>query len=299
MGKSFYMALMSMWGTMYRKRLTVYSVGNGRKRWRGFLSARASLLLIYQIQIMLNCEWAQSLTRYDCQTIKALDGSPCLEIGTPFGLPDGSAINLYITETAHGQIRISDNADTVFQLGGMGLEVWQSARLASLRGLLQRHKLQLGDQGDAFILAAPGHAPNAFALAVTGLLALSAWAGEQLGIVVPTADIVAELEPYVIARNPSLTLKRHAHAKGASGTDHIFDLQHGSDLIDIIPANPGSTGASMRKAGDVQNGPFAEHLSPLIVVDDRTDPERAMNEIGILGSMTRAMPATRLMNTLH
>lgn len=248
---------------------------------------------------MLHCEWAKSLTRYECHSLSALDGAPCLEIGTPFSLPDGSAINLYITQTAQGQIRISDNADTLFQLGGMGLDVWQSTRLTGLRGLLQRHKMQLGEQGDAYILAAPGHAANGFAMAITGLLAISAWAGDQLGVVAPTADIVAELEPYIIARNPALAFKRHAHAKGASGSDHVFDLQHGTDLIDVIPANAAATGSAMRKAGDVQNGPFAEHLSPLIVVDDRTDPDRAMNEIGILGSVTRAMPATRMMQALH
>ena len=115
----------------------------------------------------------------------------------------------------------------------------------------------------------------------------------------PVADIVAELEPYIIARAPDAAFKRNPQVKGASGSLHQFDFQHGTDLIDVISAHPTATGAAMRKAGDVQNGPFAEHLSPLIVVDDRTDPDRAMNEIGILGSVTRAMPASRLTQALH
>jgi Domain of unknown function DUF1828 len=248
---------------------------------------------------MLNCEWAQALTRYDCQTLRGLDGGPCLEIGTPFSLPDGSAINLYITEAGDGLVKISDNADTLFQLGGMGLDVWQSARLAAIRELMTQHRMAIGKAGDIHILAQTVHAANGFALAVTGLLALSGWASEHMQAQAPVINMLAELEPYIIARNPTATYRRNPHVKGASSTDYVFDLQHGGDLIDIISADARSTGAAMRKTGDVQNGPFAENLSPLIVVYDLVNSERAMNEISILGSMTRAIPASRLMKSLH
>ncbi|APW37135.1 hypothetical protein RD110_07945 [Rhodoferax koreense] len=248
---------------------------------------------------MLNCSWASALTRFDCQTIRALDGSPCLEIGTPFSLPDGSAINLYIHQVGQEMLKISDNADTLFQLGGMGLDVWQAARLNAVRDLMKRHKMAVGERGEVFLLAKHSHAASGFALAITGLLALSGWAANHMEIDAPEIDIVAQMEPYIIARDPNAVLKRRPHARGASSTDYTFDLQHGRDLIDVIPADPRSTGAAMRKAGDIQNGPFAEHLSPLIIVYDLVNSEKATNEISILGSMTRAMPASHLMATFH
>lgn len=248
---------------------------------------------------MLDCRWAQQLTRYDCQMLKALDGGPCLEIGTPFSLPDGSAINLYLSQAGDGMVKISDNADTLFQLGGMGLDVWQTTRLSALRDVMAAHRMAIGKQGDVFMLSRAEHAANGFALAITGLLALSAWASEHLRTKPQAVDMVAELEPYIIARNPTAAYKRHPHAMGASGTDYVFDLQHGTDLIDIIGPSPQATGAAMRKAGDILNGPFAEHLIPLIVVYDLADSDRAMNEISILGSVARAMPASRLMQSLH
>lgn len=248
---------------------------------------------------MLNCDWAQSLTRYDCHPLKALDGGPCLEIGTPFSLPDGSAINLYITVAGDGILKISDNADTLFQLGGMGLDVWQAARLAALRELMQKHRLAIAPRGEVFILAHAAHAASGFATAITGLLALSAWATEQLQAAPQAVDMLAQLEPYIIARNPQATYRRNPHVRGASNTDYAFDLQHGTDLIDIIGPSAQATGAAMRKAGDIQNGPFAEHLSPLFVVYDLADSDRAMSEISILGSVARAMPASRLMQSLH
>jgi hypothetical protein len=248
---------------------------------------------------MFNCDWAQSLTRYDCQPLTALDGGPCLEIGTPFSLPDGSAINLYLTQVGDNMIKIGDNADSLFQLGGMGLDVWHPAKQAALRALLRRHNLSLDTKGDVYLLAQNQHAANGFAVAVTGLLALSGWAGDQLQTPASSIDMVAELEPYIIARNPAATYKRHPHAMGASRTEYEFDLQHGADLIDVIGPSPQATGAAMRKAGDIQNGPFAEHLSPLFVVYDLKDSARAESEISILGSMARAIPASRLMRSLH
>lgn len=248
---------------------------------------------------MLNCDWAQSLTRYDCQPLKALDGGACLEIGTPFSLPDGSAINLYITQAGAGMVKIGDNADTLVQLSGMGLDVWQTTRLAALRDLMAKHRLSVGPQGDVYTLAHTAHAAHGFALAVTGLLALAAWAGDHLQAPPLQTDMLAELEPYIIARNPTAAHRRNPRVKGASSTEYTFDLQHGSDLIDIIGPSAQATGAAMRKAGDIQNGPFAERLSPLFVVYDLTDSERAMNEISILGSVARAMPASRLMQPLH
>lgn len=248
---------------------------------------------------MLNCDWAQALTRYDCQPLTALGGGQCLEIGTPFSLPDGSAINLYIT-IAGGQIlKISDNADILFQLCGMGLDVWQPARLASIRDLLAKNHMAVGPKGEIHALTQSAHAANGFALAITGILALSTWAAEHLQAPARTIDMVAELEPYIVARDPSAVYKRNPHVRGASNTDYVFDLQHGSDLIDIIGPSAQATGAVMRKVGDILNGPFAENLSPLIVVYDLIDSDRAMNEVSILGSVVRAMPASRLMQSLH
>lgn len=248
---------------------------------------------------MLNCDWAQALTRYDCQTLKALDGDPCMEVGTPFALPDGSAINLYITTVGDGMVKISDNADTLFQLGGMGLDVWQATRLTALRELVAKNRLSLGTQGEVFLLAKTEHAANGFALAITGLLELAAWAGEHLQTKPQPVDILAQLEPYIVARNPTAFYRRHPRVKGASSTEYTFELQHGTDLIDVIGPSAQATGAAMRKAGDILNGPFADQLSPLFVVYDLIDSERAMSEISILGSVARAMPASKLMQSLH
>lgn len=247
---------------------------------------------------MLNCTWANALTRYDCRQVPGLDGQIGLEIGTPFSLPDGSAINLYVMPVGD-HVLLSDNGDTLFHLSSLGLDVWQFARLRALREAAASHKLTVTEQGDLRRLTQADHAPFAFAQAITGILAICSWAQEQLKAEVKERDIIAEAEPYIIARNPSAKFKLKPKVRGASQAEHTFDFQHGSDLIDVITPHAASTGGVMRKIGDVTNGPFADHLSPLIIVDDREDPKRAQNEIGIIASLARAQTFTSLMHSLH
>jgi len=247
---------------------------------------------------MLTCSWAASLTRYDSRMVQGLDGSAVLEIGTPFALVDGSAVVLYVVE--HGShLLISDNGDTLMHLEGMGLDVWQSARHRAIRERAQHHGVTLDTAGDFRCLAQPEQAAFVFAKAVSGLLAISDWAAEQLRMPNVERDLPAEAEPYIIARNPDLAFERRKVVRGASRTEYRFDLRHGSDLIDVIAPSAQATGGVMRKASDVLNGPFAEGLSPLIIVDDRTDETKARQEISIIGAVTRAMPFSRLMQPLH
>lgn len=242
----------------------------------------------------MNCQWAQALTRFDCRPVPTLDGKSCLEIGTPFSLPDGSAINLYLVE--HGShIRISDNGDTLFQLSGMGLDVWQPQRLHALKAHAASLNLHLDKTGELFTLANSDRAAAGFAVAMAGLIGISQWAADKLGEPAPSVDLATKLEPFIVARNPSADLIKNFQVLGASRVKHRFDFRHGNDLIDVIPANAVATGGVMRKIGDVINGPFGDGLEPLVIVDDSQDPERASSEIGILSALTRAMPTSTLM----
>lgn len=243
---------------------------------------------------MLNCEWAQALTRYDCRQVPRTHGGLALEIGTPFSLHDGSAIVLYILEEG-SHLLISDNGDTLTNMSGMGLDVWHSGRQKVIRERAAAHGMTLSSSGDLQCLASPQHVPFVFAKAVAAVLAVGDWASEQLRVAVPEKDLVAEAEPFIVARNPALAVKRRPVVRGASHGEYRFDLQHGSDLIDVISPSAQATGGVMRKAGDVQNGPYLQDMSPLIIVDDRHDAVRAHQEIAIIGSVTRAMSFRDLM----
>jgi hypothetical protein len=248
---------------------------------------------------MLTCEWAETLTRYDCKTVRGISGSNGLRIGTPFSLPDGAAINIYLMEAGEKHVLISDNGDTLAHLSALGIDLAHHSRMRALREMVGGHGITLSENGDFTMLAQQQKAAWSFARSITGLLAVAQWAREQLKDAPREHDLVAEAEPYILARSPGIQLRRHVHVRGASMTDHVFDFQQGTELIDIIFPNAQATGAVMRKVGDVVNGPFADQLSPLIIVDDRSAPQRAQGEMAILASIARTQPFSRLMTPLH
>lgn len=248
---------------------------------------------------MLNCEWAQTLTRYDCKPVRGMRGELGLRIGTPFSLPDDAAITLYIIQAGDDHLTISDNGDTFAHLSALGLDLTHNAKGRALRDLVKPHGVTLGDEGDFKLLTQNKNSAWNFARSITALLAVAQWAREQMSDSPVAHDLLAEAEPYILARDPSVNVKRRVHVRGASMVDHIFDFEHGHDVIDVIPPSPQATGGAMRKVGDVLNGPFADTYSPLIIVDDRTEPRKAANEMGILASLVRTQSFSNLVMPRH
>lgn len=242
---------------------------------------------------MLTCNWANALTRYDCQPVTGLNGQAGLEIATPFALPGGSPITVYLMEEG-AHVLLSDNGDTLFGLGAAGFDIYHSAKQRILREMAEEFRVTLTREGDFRAICTPEKASRTFADAVAALLAVSRWATNQMQRSPLELDLAAEAEPYIVARQPEVQLTRHPRVMGASRTEHTFDFQHGADLIDVISPHAIATGGVMRKVGDVINGPFADDLSPLIIVDDRTNPDKAAGEIGIIASLARVQPFTSL-----
>lgn len=247
---------------------------------------------------MLNCQWAAALTRYHCQPVNGLHGEAGLEIATPFAAPNGCPVTLYLMPL-HDHVLISDNGDTLFAIGGDGLNVYNGNRLAALRRIAEDFDVTLTEDGDFRTLATPETASFAFARCTAALLAVCRWAEIQLNKAPHKVDLLAEIEPFIIARQPLETLHRNWKVEGASNTRYVFDFKQGTDLIDVITPRAVTTGMTMRKIGDVLNGPFLEGLSPLVVVDDRFDPVRAFPEMQIISSICRVQPVTALMATKH
>ena len=244
----------------------------------------------------MNCAWIQQLADYQCREVRALGGGSAIEIGTPFVMTGGSPITLYLIDQG-STVLLSDNGDTLANLSGVGIDPWRS--LGILRRKAQRYGLALTEQGAFEALVKPEAAPMAFAQSISGLIQIADWGADAIRAKRPIVDLAQEALPYIVARDKSATPERNRAVIGASNTTHVFDIRHGGDLIDVIAPKAQATGAEMRKVGDVQNGPFADGLSPLIIVDDRHDPIRAMQEIAILGSITRAMAFTTLAQTRH
>jgi len=244
----------------------------------------------------VNCAWLQNLTEYDCREVRAIGGAQAIEVSTPFVMTGGAPIALYLVDQG-AHVLFSDNADTLASLCAVGIDPFRS--LAKLRRRVQRYGLTLTPEGAFEVLAKREAAPMAFARAVSALLLVADWGADVMQAKRPTFDLAQEALPYIVARDNNAVLERNRAIIGASNATHVFDIRHGLDLIDVIPPKPQATGAEMRKVGDVQNGPHAGGMRPLIIVDDRQDPIRALQEIAILASITRVMSFNDLTAARH
>ena len=112
--------------------------------------------------------------------------------------------------------------------------------------------------------------------------------------------LAAEKAPVIQIDEPALLSASPEEVKLAGAAfAGTATLNLTTKLIDVIAPKAQATGAEMRKVGDVQNGPFAEGLQPLIIVDDRFDPIRASQELSILASIARSMPFSALLHVRH
>lgn len=239
----------------------------------------------------MNADWLQAATHFDCVPVRGLHNEEGFEIGTPFSYADGTAIVLYAMDQ-DGRILLSDNGEMLAHLSSMGLRLQR--RLPLLRDLLAPFGLTLGDQGDVRSLVPAAQGPHMLSTMVEGLLSVAAWEREQLGLDEPTRDLVDEAEILLREWKPSHKLELRPKIKGQSRREHGFDFLLDGEYIDFIMPNHTATGAAMRKAGDVKNSPYLNGREIRVVIDDRTDPERAEVERQILGSLVKAMRLSKL-----
>ncbi len=246
----------------------------------------------------MNCQSIARQLAFDCTPLRGLCGEPVFELGTPFSFHDGSAICVYVVD--HGSVaEISDDGLTMMHLSGLGLDPWGSRRRAALRERIQPYGVELRDNGSLRAMLPASELAWSLPRFIAAELAIAQWAREQMGAPESARQLADEVEMYLRAWRPLATISRRPVLRGISGREYQFDFQQGDELIDVISPHHNATGGIMRKLGDVLN---AEHpVQPVVrvVVDDRTDPERARMEAKIIASLATAMTLTKLIEKSH
>jgi hypothetical protein len=239
----------------------------------------------------MNCDWLQDATAYSCVPVRGLHSEPGIEIGTPFSFADGSAIVLYAMSEGD-KLLLSDNGEMLAHLAAVGIRL--ERRMPMLRDRLAPFGLHLTDDGDVRTLVPVEQGRHMLHMMISGMLSISEWEREQLGLDETTQDLAAEAELLLRAWKPHSHLELRPKIKGQSRREHVFAFLLDGEYIDVIPANHTATGNAMRKAGDVKNSPDLAGREIRVVVDDRKDPARADVERSILGSIVKAMHLSKL-----
>lgn len=239
----------------------------------------------------MNRNWLHTASAFDCVPIRGLHNEAGIEIGTPFSYADGTAIVLYAMEEGQ-QLLLSDNGEMLAHLSAVGINI--NKRLSTLRDRVAPFGLTLTDKGDVRAMVPIEQGSYMLATTISAMLSVAEWEREQLGLDEQTKNLADEAEILLREWKPQAILERRPKIKGQSKREHIFDFLLDGEYIDVIAANHVATGATMRKAGDVKNSPYLDTQSIRVVIDDRSEPERAEVERHILGSLVKSMTLTKL-----
>ena len=239
----------------------------------------------------MNRNWLHTASAFDCVPIRGLHNEAGIEIGTPFSYSDGTAIVLYAMEEGQ-QLLLSDNGEMLAHLSAVGINI--NKRLSTLRDRVAPFGLTLTDKGDVRAMVPIEQGSYMLATTISAMLSVAEWEREQLGLDEQTKNLADEAEILLREWKPQAILERRPKIKGQSKREHIFDFLLDGEYIDVIAANHVATGATMRKAGDVKNSPYLDSRSIRVVIDDRSEPERAEVERHILGSLVKSMTLTKL-----
>ena len=190
------------------------------------------------------------------------------------------------------RLLLSDNGEMLAHLSAVGINI--NKRLSTLRDRVAPFGLTLTDKGDVRALVPMEQGSHMLATTISAMLSVAEWEREQLGLDEQTKNLADEAEILLREWKPQAILERRPKIKGQSKREHTFDFLLDGEYIDVIAANHVATGATMRKAGDVKNSPYLDSRSIRVVIDDRSDPERAEVERHILGSLVKSMTLTKL-----
>ena len=214
---------------------------------------------------------------------------------TPFTFEGGEPIGLYLSE-GEKIARISDNADTIFHLRGIGLDVGDRRKWKWVASVVETFKMRVERTGEIVGEAPVGAVHSLVSNYIGAMLALVEMERDALNVAPESESYVDEVAGFLGLWRPNDKFIRGVLAKGHSGREHLFHFQLGDELIDAAKPHSSRTGSILRKAADIHNSSHAHPI--LVVMDDREDPDRASAESDILSTLVSVLPMSRLVENL-
>lgn len=234
---------------------------------------------------MFTCENLSQISGWQCA--RAPDES--LFISSPVLLRDGTPLGFFLSfedNVAH----FNDEGITIFALGNQGLDMGDRRNWRGLESIASNLGFRIGEDGN-ISMDFPAAESRYWFGHITRLLGeISAWEQERIDQSDTQFSLTREVERLLRLKAPSRKLTAPARAKLDDKVIE-FDFQWGDTYIDAIPPAARSTSARLRKA--IMARPLELHGEKvLIIVDDRTQPEKAREEIAILARVCIAMSFT-------
>lgn len=235
----------------------------------------------------MNCDDLLQRLGFECRVVK----NNTVAVGTPFAFADGEPIGFYLHD-AGDSVVISDNADTLAHLAGVGMDVADKRTWRGVKQSADDYGFELRDNGEISGKASKTHETSLITRYISAILSIVEQEKELLGLTEEQSQYISEVEMYLRATTKT-PLAILPSVKGHSGRTHQFHFQRDGELVEAARPHGGRTGSVLRKSLDVLNSGTVKNI--LVVMDDREDPERAKVETDILSTSVSVLAFTRLM----
>lgn len=245
----------------------------------------------------MNCTEIIKSLGLDCIILPSSDGKPIHCISTPFDYFDGDGIHLYAEELG-GLVRFFDAGDTLFHVAGSGIKFRDKRSIKPIQKLVEEAGAQLSEGGEISTLATSEDSREGFRKTLTAILNIAGWEAENAGVSTDVTSLASEVEIYLREWKPDHEFLYDQPLAGISGRSHSFSFLIDGELIDVVSSAPQSTASEIRKLADIRGIPSQADTPIRVIIDDRSNSERARQEALILSRFADTWLLTALQNKI-
>lgn len=229
----------------------------------------------------MNCEGFADLLGYHCAS---LEGGGVV-LTTPFTMPSGTSIPVYIEPIANTQYRLWDAGELLYEAIVSGARIPDRRRLRGLSSALQQLGATISEDGSIEIVIPQKELPNGFARFIEAALEVARWNERVVSEPSDHEDFLDEVHQLLIATRPNKVVERNVSLEGFSRRPLVFDFRQNGRLIDCISGTPRASAFEVRKLLDLRSLSAYADTDVLVVVEDRVDPAKAAQEMVLISRL--------------
>lgn len=239
-----------------------------------------------------------------CETFAASLGHHCaplpgggIVVTTPFTMPNGTSIPVYIEPIAGDQYRLWDAGELLFEAIVSGAHLPDRRRLRGLAAPLQQLGAKITESGALELFAPADALAQGFACFIEAALEVARWNERILFEPADHDDLVDEVHQLLTAVRPKENIERGVTVEGLSRRPLSFDFRQGAMLVDCIAGTANASAFEVRKLLDLRSLSAHAETEVLVIVDDRLDPAKAGQEMTIVSRLATAQGFSALLRS--
>lgn len=231
-----------------------------------------------------NCLNFFKLMGWYCQPLD-IAGQRVTYFSTPLTLPGGKPLDFYIQEVGDFFL-FTDDKLTLVSLSAMGYSFENRGSWKGIAGIASKYGFYLNQQGE---ITAKIHKDDMALQGQSILMLLSEvvlWEEERRALSESTdQDFLDEIEQILKLTNPDILIEKNPKIEVDNSTLE-FSFKWGTIYIDGVKPIAQSINSRLRKALLAEK--ILDDAELLFVVDDRSNPAKALEELNVLGKVASA-----------